>query len=234
MKPEILIPTCDKYIHMVEATMITCRELWPAGYTFRILGYKEPLFKLDENWHFHKMHSFDEGPEIWSVDLQQFLSQYPHSHFIYGNDDCALTFMNFRLLETAIRIMENWDLVGRFALMADHKDGPFHESADPLVKTFSYKMNYRLSLGWSIYNKKMFLQYLQPGMTPWEYEKQSCGDVDTSDWAVSGFTPKAAIDAAFFARKNKGIIEDWDKGYFGHDLTGDMRERVKKIIFKEL
>ncbi len=70
-------------------------------------------------------------------------------------------------------------------------------------------------------------------MTPWDFEKQSCGKIDTSAWAVCGFTPKSAIDAAFFCRRNKGIVEDWWKGYFGHDLTEDRKEVVEKIIFKK-
>lgn len=235
---EVLIPTCDKYIKYTEALMITSRNIWPEGFQFRILGFKEPKFKLDSNWSFTKIGNKDEGPKSWGNGLKWFFTNYQHEHFIYGSDDCALTFVNKEAIERAIHLCQIDKFAGRFSLTADkpekkyfHLEGDEHYGLN--VYAYADGINYRLSLGWSIYNTKFFNGFLKSNMTPWEYEKQSCGELNIFPYNIYTYHPFSCIDAAYFCRKDKGLIEDWDKGYYGTNLEAEMKEKVQQIIFSK-
>lgn len=233
---EVLIPTCDKYIKYTEALMISARELWPdyENQPFRILAFKPPKFKLDPNWSFTRIGKRDEGEQSWGTGLHWFFSNYPNETFIYGSDDCALTYADEERLKIGIKFcsMRN---VGRFALMADkpEKSSLVHLEGKNVIPIYEYGkgINYRLSLSWSVYNTAFFRKFLQKNMTPWQFEKQSCGDLNIEPYNILSFYPYGAIDAAYFCRKDKGVIEDWHKGYYGNNLQGQLKEKVQQIIF---
>ncbi len=232
----VLIPTCNKYMHMVEALMVSTRNKpLPAYIGFIILGFKKPKFELDPGWQFVSIGQRDNGPESWGDGLRWFLSNYEDEHFIYGSDDCAITYFNFQLLEFCIRLAKSNKDIGRISLTADRPESKelFLTTEDGLnVYKYKEQIDYRLSLGWSIYNTYFFRTMLKPGMTPWAFEKQSCGPLNIHPYEILTLEPKGAIDAAYFCRRGQGIIEGWDKGYYGHDLTGDLKETVRKILKK--
>jgi hypothetical protein len=237
-KMKILIPTCNKYIRYIEALQLSVFGSYLDSFDFVIIGDKKPEFELNKNWSFVSIGK-DEPASKWSSRMIEFLSGFSDDHFIYGNDDCAITFINIGLLDSAISIMHKHKEVGRFALMAEGKKRPiipfFTKRQAVEVSQFRFDADYLLSLGWSIYRKDFFLEFCKEEMTPWDYELQSCDEACKKrilPRSVLTFLPEQAIDGAFFARKNVGgVISEWHKGYYGHDLNGRMKDDVEKILF---
>lgn len=242
---KILIPTCNKYIHYVEALQHSTRNTALSNFEFIIIGDQKPKFELDKNWSFVSIGQ-DEPATKWSTRMRMFLETFPDEEFIYGCDDCAITFLDYDRLSEAIEITKLYGNIGRFALMAEGRKRPMtkvfpntHEKYSGIsVSAFDRGSDYRLSLGWSIYSKKCFLEFCEEGMTPWWFELQSCGHdarERLNKWVFLTFLPDGeAIDGAFFARKNiQGVIPDWHKGYYGHDLEGTMKDEIEQILFRQ-
>jgi hypothetical protein len=80
-KIKIIIPTCDKYVHLLEGLMYTINKFWDVENEFIILGYKEPNFKLNKNWSFISL-GLDSGPSNWSNDLLRYFKNFQDE---YGN-----------------------------------------------------------------------------------------------------------------------------------------------------
>lgn len=243
---KILIPTCNKYIHYVEALQHSTRNTALSKFEFIIIGDQKPKFELDKNWSFVSIGQ-DEPASKWSTRMRMFLETFPDEEFIYGCDDCAITFLDEERLRMAISVMKIYRPIGRIALMAEGKARPMSRfwqcddlAAQPVIQLsmFDSGSDYRLSLGWSIYNKQCFLEFCEEGMTPWQFELQSCGQENKErldKWKFLTLLPDGqAIDGAFFARKNiQGVIPDWHKGYYGHDLTGEMKDEIEQILFRK-
>ena len=248
---KILIPTCNKYIHYVEALQHSVRNTALSKFEFIIIGDQPPKFELDKNWSFVSIGQ-DEPASKWSTRMRMFLETFPDEDFIYGCDDCAVTYLNEELLDHSMKMMKAYSGIGRFALMAEGRNRKMIQRSCPTLdwegnayssefinySAFDEDSDYRLSLGWSIYNKECFLEFCEEGMTPWQFELQSCGHEvkeRLDKWAFLTFLPHGeVIDGAFFARKNiQGVIPDWHKGYYGNDLTGTMKDEVEQILFRK-
>lgn len=239
----VLIPTCDRYIKYIEALQLSTRGTHLETLEFWILGYEEPEFQLDDNWKFFKLNDQDRGAKYWGEDMINFMKDYDESHFIYGNDDCAITYFRPELLAKSWMVCRSHEEIGRFALMAEGSKRNYHalfieepliDVSDVVIKEFDHSNDYNLSLGWSIWNKDCFTSFLRPVQDPWDFELSSCGTnrVEGLDqWKYCAFLPDSCIDGAYFRRKNvDGVIENWHKGYYGHDLTGDIKTKISKIV----
>ncbi len=81
-------------------------------------------------------------------------------------------------------ISYNWDNgIGRIDLTKDIKA----RDNSPYVSTFvmaHHNTRYRLSTQPSIWNKNFLLHYLNPGLSPWDFETQ---DPKNDGWDVIGF-----------------------------------------------
>ncbi len=234
---KILIPTCNKYIHYVEALQHSVRNTALSKFEFIIIGDQKPKFELDKNWSFVSVGQ-DEPATRWSTRMRMFLETFPDEEFIYGCDDCAVTFIDEVRLQKALMMMNDFRGIGRIALMAEGKNRPIQTVIEGQINKFSNDSDYLLSLGWSIYNKECFLEFCEEGMTPWDFETQSCGQKNKErldKWAFLTFLPHGeVIDGAFFARKNiQGVIPDWHKGYYGHNLEGKLKDEVEQILFRK-
>lgn len=234
---KILIPTCNKYIHYVEALQHSVRNTALSKFEFIIIGDQKPKFELDKNWSFVSVGQ-DEPATRWSTRMRMFLETFPDEEFIYGCDDCAVTFIDEVRLQKALMMMNDFHGIGRIALMAEGKKRPIETVIEGQISKFSNDSDYLLSLGWSIYNKECFLEFCEEGMTPWQFELQSCGNEAKErldKWAFLTFLPHGeVIDGAFFARKNiQGVIPDWHKGYYGHNLEGKLKDEVEQILFRK-
>ena len=86
---KIIIPTCDKYIHLIEGLMYTINKFWDVENEFIILGYKEPKFELNKNWSFISL-GLDTGPSNWSNDLLKYFKNFKDEYFINIIDDLSL------------------------------------------------------------------------------------------------------------------------------------------------
>mgnify|MGYP000518912570 CR=1 FL=1 len=165
------IPTCDRFINLIEANIVSLQRYFPEEIKITILGYSSPTFELPPNIDFVSLGE-DRGPSFWSTDLRGYFESIEDDFFIYLNDDGVL--VKQVDLEEIRKISEELDFnVGRLSLTHDLFTRPYKDVNDMVIES-SQNANYRCSTQYSIWNRQYFLKYLQPGLTPWQFEtKQS-------------------------------------------------------------
>lgn len=181
---KVIIPTCDKYIHIIEALAYTVKKYWQGQSQFIILGYKEPQFKLDDNWSFVSMGE-DTGAQNWSNGLiKYFTEEFKDEYFINMIDDTVMTRQsNLGLANVGFNYMIRHNDVKKIFLQGtcDLKyaaecdkslpNVPIAE-LDNLFWDINQGQKYRTATASSIWSVKYFLETIKPNMSPWEYELQ--------------------------------------------------------------
>lgn len=173
----IFVPTSNNYIKYVEILKYSIDKYWSNDLDVTVLGYKAPDFDLG-NW---KFHSFGEQkiPQDFSNDLFDYFSKIEDDYFIYLNDDGVLIdYANLELLDILISCLKY--SVGRISLSADleHRTTPngdigwkfYDEIKDFNIIVLKQNANYRISTQFSIWNRKYFIKYLEPNLSPWDFE----------------------------------------------------------------
>ena len=84
----IIIPTCEKYIDVLEAEKYTIDKFGGSDLDVTLLGFKKPTFDLGK-WKFVSLGE-DTGPQNLSHDLWKFFEDFEDEFFIYGNDDIVI------------------------------------------------------------------------------------------------------------------------------------------------
>lgn len=167
VKLKAYIPTCDRFIHLIEANIIGLEKYFPSEIDITIIGYTPPKFKLPPNVNFISLGE-DRGPMFWSTDLRGYFESIDDDFFIYLNDDGVL--IKRVTLEDIEKISkELHSKVGRLSLTHDLYTRP-HEHVDDMFIESSQTANYRCSTQYSIWNRKYLLKYLENGLTPWQFE----------------------------------------------------------------
>jgi hypothetical protein len=178
---KIIIPTCDKYIHIVEGLMYTINKFLNLKNKFIILGYKTPKFDLLKNWSFYCLGD-DTGPNNWSNDLISFFNDFNDEYFINMIDDTLLTrpsdinkiylFFNFMLKNKDIKkCFLHGSLSSGESQFGDISLSPILE-LDSIFYDINQTANYRSSLQSAIWSTDYFKKLLKPNMTPWDFELQ--------------------------------------------------------------
>jgi len=179
---KVFIPTCDRYIHLIESLKITVEEFLenPKSFQFNIVGYKKPNWELND-WVFHSLGE-DRGPQYFTRDLESFFSKVEDEIFIYLNDDILLTHkLNYDLLIFLIEKIKSDEKIGRICLT---DDGTYRRTVDTksigydVIETINdtniieYRQNsdYRISTQCSIWRKNYLLKYLDIDYNPWDFE----------------------------------------------------------------
>lgn len=161
------IPTCDKFIYLIEANIISLERYFPSEIQITILGYSEPSFKLPNNVKFISLGK-DRGPRLWSTDLSDYFKSIDDEFFIYLNDDGVL--VQKVEIEELKKIYNKLDSkVGRISLTHDLFSRPYNHLNNMFIES-SQNADYRCSTQYSIWNRKYLLKYLEPGLTPWQFE----------------------------------------------------------------
>jgi hypothetical protein len=180
---KILIPTCDKYIHVIEGLMYTLTKYFNVDNKIIVLGYSEPKFKLNNNWEFISL-GVDTGVDNWSNDLIKFFETFTDEYFINMIDDTLMTrvsdinkmklIFNYMLTN---RDVKKVFLHGSLTNRSDSKmlRGTILTPVIELDNKFydvNQTSNYRSSLQSSIWDRNYFLNLLKPNLTPWSFETQ--------------------------------------------------------------
>jgi hypothetical protein len=180
---KIIIPTCDRYIHAVEGLMYTLNKYLNIDNKILLLGYKEPDFKLLDNWEFISLGS-DTGVNNWSNDLLKFFENFKDEYFINMIDDTLMTRMaDINKINLAFDYMLKNKEVKKVFLHGSltHKStssmlgGTVLTPISELNNQFydvNQVSNYRSSLQSAIWNRNYFLTILKPNHTPWAFETQ--------------------------------------------------------------
>ena len=176
---KVVIPTCDKYIHLIEGLMYTINKFWSANNKFIILGYTPPKYKLYNNWEFVSL-GIDTGPQNWSNDLLKFFNSFEDKYFINMIDDTLMTrSSDMNKINAAYKYMKKNLEVGKCFLHGSLTTGGFDwppvipiQELDNMFCDVSQTSDYRTSIQSAIWSTDYFLQNLKPNMTPWDFETQ--------------------------------------------------------------
>lgn len=163
----IYISTCDKYDHLLPCQAYLLNKFWP-GQEVHVLGFRQPP-ELPPNFTFHSMEPVETVP--WSTNMRKFFETVDDHHFVFLFDDY---FLVEKVDEDKIKMMEN--------LLVDDKLA----KADLSMNTMSYShTNYkgltdkflsnsnaflRLSTQAAIWTKEFWLKWMNPGLSPWQFE----------------------------------------------------------------
>ena len=177
------IPTCDRFIRLIEANIISLKRYFPAEIEITILGYSSPSFELPHNVNFISLGE-DRGPNFWSTDLRSYFESIDDEFFLYLNDDCVLV-KNVNLEELERVYNELDSKVGRLSLTHDLFTRP-HEDINDIFITSSQNADYRCSTQYSIWNRKYLLKYLEPGLTPWQFEREQSIKAKNDGYKILG------------------------------------------------
>lgn len=179
---KVIVPTCDRYLHLVEGLMYTLGKFWNYNSKFIILGFQEPNFKLKSNWEFISL-GVDRGPQSWSDSLLPFFRAFKEEYFINLIDDTLMTRPAdiSKIQRVYAYMLQNREVKkcflhgslsdGNLALYGNLVLTPIEELNNEFYDVNQIS-NYRSSLQSAIWNTEYFLQVLKPGLSPWQFELQ--------------------------------------------------------------
>lgn len=167
---KIIITTSDKYHHILPVFFYLYGKYWNTP--FELVGYAKPDCELPANCTWVSLGVQGDKSE-WSTDLRRYFEQQPE-WFVWMMED---TFIKGPLNK------ENYTYqlqdTGRFDLVCDLMNREYTTNG---VNCFANQNSrYRLSTQPSIWNKHFLLQYLKPGLSPWDFETQ---DPKNDDWNI--------------------------------------------------
>jgi hypothetical protein len=236
---KILIPTCDKYIHLLEGLMYTTKKYLPIDNKFIILGYKSPNFKLEPNWSFISLGN-DLGPSEWSNDLIKFFNSFDDDYFINMIDDTLMTRpsdvekvklgFDYMLANPLVKkVFLHGSLTsGNPNLFGDLKLTPVSE-LNNLFYDINQTSNYRSSLQSAIWSKDYFIKLLKPNMTPWDFELQH---IKNDGVRILTTVKDHPTMYSHIYRKGNQLIPSWYKSVFEDTQLSDVDITIIKNMIK--
>ena len=124
---DIIIPTCDKYMPIVEANLHSINKFWKNHGEIIIIGYNKPEFKLLKNTKFISLGS-DETPQKWSNGLIKFFNNYKKDRFILQMDDhCIVSNVQTDNINYIDEIMNEDETIDKVMLHPFHVNPPLKE-----------------------------------------------------------------------------------------------------------
>lgn len=181
MQIPVLVMVSDKHLYALQPFLRQFNQYWGDFiYTQVIIaGYTAPRFVLPANCIFYSLGDFQDYPvEKYSDSLIKALGLIKTSHVILMLEDYWLTRpVNYLVIQQLIGLAmrpEFADVI-RLDLTSDrmYAGKPVQELGSfgfvDLIAT-PYPSQYRMSFQAGIFNKKLLLDLLIPGETPWEIE----------------------------------------------------------------
>ena len=239
---KILIPTCNKYLFLIENLIFNFSKYWPDHYEVIILGYEEPKFNLPDKWSFISLGD-EKGPQEWSNDLIKFFETFEDEYFINFIDDTLLTkkvrskeiFNLIDLIKSNKNISKIF-LHGSLTVPSHLSFGCKYEDANygnNIVKITNDSI-YRTSIQSSILKTSFFKRCLQPNMNPWAFESQQ--NKYENDIILSIKNDYPMMIAHLFRNVNGQTVfeNNWPCGVFD-DTKLDEEDllKIKEIFQKE-
>lgn len=172
---KIIITTSDKYHHILPVFFYLYNKYW--GEPFDLVGHAKPECELPDNCTWVSLGE-QTGPKDWSTQLRPYFEQQP-DWFVWMMEDTLLRSMVGQD-EDLYSNLPNGLKIGRIDLSGDVMKREFtnHNNITAIAHPNS---RYRLSTQPSIWNKQFLLQYLAPGLSPWDFETQ---DPKNDGWDV--------------------------------------------------
>jgi len=209
---KIIIPTCDKYINVLEIEKYTLDKFGGSDLDVTVLGFKEPNFNMG-SWKFVSL-GVDTGPQNLSQDLWKFFKDFDDEYFIYGNDDIvAVDKLDLELLDDMENMMKTNSNIMKICITSATKRhyadySIFEDRGDFQYRVIPQNADYRLSLNYGIWRTSYFKKYCKLGAGHWEWETR---DVARNDGAILlGTTGRYVLDFGHLYRHgNKSLATNW-------------------------
>jgi|TARA_R110000823_G_scaffold4593_12_gene18060 hypothetical protein len=196
----VYISTSDKYVHLLKPFSFLFNRFWSETQPVVVLGYKEPDFDLPDNFSFVSMGVSRNDPQEWSTGLREYFSSIDDEWFIYGTEDMFLVqAVNLESLTQLTQYMERPD-VGRISLT---NDGMMKDCTvvDGNLIELTQDTDYRLSCIYSAWNREYMLRYLQPEMSPWEFEVKGTEQAKNDGYRILGMNNNFPIYLSLAIRR---------------------------------
>ena len=195
-----------------------------------ILGYSTPSFDLPPNVKFTSLGS-DRGPSFWSTDLRGYFESINDDFFIYLNDDGVIVKKVFlEEIENISKLLDS--KVGRLSLTHDLFARPYEDVNDMVIES-SQTSNYRCSTQYSIWNRKYLLKYLEPGLTPWQFETKQSQKSKNDGYKILGL--KNPIFHFLHLYQRGEYRRDWRvvSHNSNEKLDSELEKQISKIIERD-
>lgn len=231
---KIIIPTCDNYINILEATKHTFNKYGGKDLDVIVLGFNKPVFDMGL-WKF-KCLGVDTGPQNLSHDLWKFFEDFDDEFFIFhGDDGVIVDSMDFDLLNEMELMMKKNPKIMKINITSAANDAYsryniFEDKGNYQYRVVPQNAGYRLSLNPSIWRTSYFKKYCKLGAGHWEWETRS---VAKNDGAILlGTTGRHVLDIGhLFRYGNMTLSNDWYMSeYTGKSLSNDDIKYVREII----
>ena len=196
---KVYISTSDKYTALIEPFAFLFNKFWSSDQQVVILGYTKPECKLPENFEFISMGVSRNDPKEWSTDLRKYFQSIDDEWFVYGTEDMFLVWpVDFDSLNKLKTYMKPG--VGRISITNDacRKDCTVLE--DNVIE-LTQTADYRISCIYSIWNREYMLKYLQPEMTPWEFEIDGSIATNNDGYKILGLNDSFPIQLSLAIRR---------------------------------
>lgn len=173
---DVIIPTCDKYMPIVEANLCGINHFWEKVGKVIIIGYNSPEFKLPEGVEFVSMGE-DRTPSEWSDGILSFFESYDKDKFILHMDDhCIVDYVDQDSIEKIKMIMDFDKKIDKIMLHPFKVDIP--------LKTYNHKFEgldlFICEKGYgsttlmpAVWRTSYILSILAKGLNPHSFENQS-------------------------------------------------------------
>lgn len=182
MNIPIIITTSDNYHHCLPVFFKCWERNW--NVPIELVGYKKPE-NLPEYVTFVSLGE-QRGPKFFSDDLAAYF-RTQDQWFIWMMEDTFIKRVDFFELNHMKELMR--PDVGRIGLTTDilKREHTIYGVGDHSIAFAHRNTKYRLSTQPSIWNRDFLLQYMTPGLSPWDFETQPTMD----GWKIYGPTKNA-------------------------------------------
>lgn len=187
---KVIATTSNSYQHLIPVFLYLFKKYW--NWPCVIVGYDRPKCTMPDGITFHSMGE-QRGPKYFSDDLRIFFETQDET-FIWVMED---TFIRQRVdvqrVLNLCKILNRLPQVGRMNLTGEslkQTNEFLAECEGERLYLNGYDAKYRLSTQPSIWRKKFLLNYLTPGMNPWEFETQP---TRVDGWQILGPETPAVV-----------------------------------------
>jgi hypothetical protein len=197
---KIFITTWDLSSHFLKVYEWMANKYIPEWESFTVLGYK--VFpELSERF---TCLSVGESQTTWCRDYFNYFKDIKDEFiFMTMEDMVPARAINYEILNTAINLMKNDPLIGRYMLGGGEYNNIKVIHEDPLKEWFIYEygkhpnvQSYRLSLQPSVWRTSYLLKYLDNDWTPWQFEVKGSSLADTDGHKIIASRNKFALESA--------------------------------------
>ena len=173
---EILVLTCDKYLHAIPPFAHQMKKYWPSHPPVVVGGFTKPSYQMPDGFSFLSIGRQEDYPvEKWSDGLSRFLLQ--------TNEDVCLLFLEDMwlvepakagIIKMANDYMYQFEYVARFDMTSDRQfakgSNRYGDLGGHEIIISDRQSQYYLSMMPAFWRKSHLLRALRPGETPWQTE----------------------------------------------------------------